>query len=160
MIVDILESSGVDFILSLPCNILSGIIAEIENRSIKHIPVCREEEGVGIAAGVALAGHRSMLLMQNSGLGNSVNAIMSLTSLYRLPLFIMMSHRGETGEKISAQIPMGKTAPLLFDAMNIDYLSVSSKIQLSELESFMKKTFTTFKINAAFLSRNLWNETS
>ena len=160
MIVDILESSGVDIVLSLPCNILAGIIAEIENRSMKHIPVCREEEGVGIAAGAALAENRPVLLMQNSGLGNSVNAIMSLTSLYRLPLFIMMSHRGEMGEKISAQVPMGKTAPLLFDAMNIGFLSVSSKVQLSELESFIKTTFNTRKINAAFLSRNLWHETS
>ena len=55
---------------------------------------------------------------------------------------------------------MGKTAPLLFDAMNIDFLSVSSKVQLSELESFIKTTFNTSKINAAFLSRNLWHETS
>ena len=58
----------------------------IDDGPIRHVPVTREEEGVGIAAGAALAGGKPLLLMQNSGLGNCVNALASLTGLYELPL--------------------------------------------------------------------------
>ena len=157
-IVDILELSGVDIIMSLPCNMLSGILSEIRKRSIRHIPVCREEEGVGIAAGAALAGKNPLLLMQNSGLGNSINALMSLTCLYKLPLFILMSHRGGRDEKISAQIPMGRSAPLLLDTLNIDCTIISSRSELDLLSSSIRDAFKNNAVKAAFLTRSIWNE--
>jgi sulfopyruvate decarboxylase alpha subunit len=158
LVVDSLESSGIDIILSVPCDMLSGIILEIKRRPIQHISVCREEEGVGIAAGCALAGRKPMLLMQNSGLGNSINALMSLTYFYKLPLFILMSHRGGQGEKILAQVPMGKAAPLLLDTLNIDFVTIKNTDDLEELETFIKATFKGSGINAAFLYRELWHE--
>ena len=158
-IVDILELAGVDIVMSLPCNMLSGILSEIGKRSIRHVPVCREEEGVGIAAGAALAGKNPLLLMQNSGLGNSINALMSLTCLYKLPLFILMSHRGGPGEKISAQIPMGQAAPLLLDTINIDSTTISSRNELDLLSSTIKDAFKNNAVKAAFLSRSIWDET-
>ena len=158
LVVDIAESSGVDIILSVPCDMLSGIILEVKRKSVQHIAVCREEEGVGIAAGCALAGRKPMLLMQNSGLGNSINALMSLTHFYKLPLFILMSRRGGQGEKILAQVPMGKAAPLLLDALNIDFLTIKNTADFDKLGTFIKKTFEDSGINAAFLSRELWHE--
>ncbi len=113
---------------------------------------------MGIAAGCALAGRKPMLLMQNSGLGNSINALMSLTYFYKLPLFILMSHRGEQEEKILAQVPMGKAAPLLLDTLNIDFVTIKNTADLEELETFIKATFEGSGINAAFLYRELWHE--
>ena len=89
LIAESLGRAGIDLVLSLPCNMLSGILAEIDRLPIRRIAVCREEEGVGIAAGAALAGRRPLLLMQNSGLGNCVNALASLTCFYVLPLFML-----------------------------------------------------------------------
>jgi sulfopyruvate decarboxylase alpha subunit len=157
-IVDIIESAGIDVVLSLPCNMLSGIMDEITLRNIKHVPVCREEEGIGIAAGVVLAGKRPMILMQNSGLGNCVNALMSLTTLYEMPLLILMSHRGGEGEQISAQMPMGGIAPSLLDTMKIDHKSISGSEALDSLVADIKKTFEQNKIFAVFLKRELWHE--
>jgi sulfopyruvate decarboxylase alpha subunit len=157
-IVDIIESAGIDVVLSLPCNMLSGIMDEITLRNIKHVPVCREEEGVGIAAGVVLAGKRPMILMQNSGLGNCINALMSLTTLYEMPLLILMSHRGGEGEQISAQMPMGGIAPSLLDTMKIDHKSISGSEALDSLVADIKKTFEQNKIFAVFLKRELWHE--
>ena len=158
-IVDIIESSGVDVVLSLPCNMLSGLMDEIDRRNIKHVPVCREEEGVGIAAGVVLAGKRPMILMQNSGLGNCVNALMSLTSLYEMPLLIMMSHRGGEDEKISAQKPMGEAAPLILDSMKIDHISIAGINELDGLKTDIDYAFENNEILAVFLKRGLWHET-
>ena len=157
-IVDIIESAGIDAVLSLPCNVLSGIMDEITMRNIKHVPVCREEEGIGIAAGVVLAGKRPMILMQNSGLGNCINALMSLTTLYEMPLLILMSHRGGEGEQILAQMPMGAIAPSLLDTMKIDHKSISGSEALDSLVADIKKTFEQNKIFAVFLKRELWHE--
>ena len=156
--VDIIESAGIDVVLSLPCNMLSGIMEEIDARRIKHVSVCREEEGIGIAAGVVLAGERPMILMQNSGLGNCINALMSLTTLYEMPLLIFMSHRGGKGEQISAQMPMGGIAPSLLDTMKIDHKSISGSEALDSLVADIKKTFEQNKIFAVFLKRELWHE--
>ena len=84
---------GIDFVCSVPCVMLSGVLKQLQGNSMCNIPVTREEEGVGIAAGAALGGKRPVLLMQNSGLGNAMNALLSLTKLYRLPLSLVISHR-------------------------------------------------------------------
>ncbi len=156
-IADIIESSGITPVMSLPCMLLAGIIEEINRReSIKHIPVCREEEGVGIAAGAVLAGKKPLILMQNSGLGNSINAIMSLTSLYRLPLFLLMSHRGGASEKIAAQVPMGIAAPKILKTLNIDYIKIDNIAEIDKLEHLLDRTFNESIISACFLDPELW----
>ena len=64
------------------------------------------------------------LIMQNSGLGNSINALASLDLLYHIPLLMIMSHRGVENESVCAQIPMGQlTIPLLED-LGIPYLEI------------------------------------
>jgi sulfopyruvate decarboxylase subunit alpha len=152
-----MQAAAVDMVLSLPCNMLSGILDEIDRLSIRRIPVCREEEGVGIAAGAALAGKRPVLLMQNSGLGNCVNALASLTCLYRLPLFLLMSHRGGPGEQISAQVPMGQAAPRVLEALAIPTITVKTSADLDTLTACMKQTYANSAVGAAFLSRELWH---
>ena len=158
-IVEIFMKEGIEPVLSVPCNLLAGILRGIERTPIRHIPVCREEEGIGIAAGAALAGEKPLLLMQNSGLGNSINALMSLTRLYKLPLFLLMSHRGGSGEKISAQIPMGAAAPDLLRTLGINFITIKTAHDLQGLQKLIRKTYALQEINAAFLARELWNET-
>jgi sulfopyruvate decarboxylase subunit alpha len=156
-IVQCMQAAAVDMVVSLPCNMLSGILDEIDRQSIRRIPVCREEEGVGIAAGSALADKRPLLLMQNSGLGNCVNALASLTCLYRLPLFLLMSYRGGPGEPIAAQVPMGQAAPGVLEALTIPYMLVETSADLDTLASFMSQTYANSAVGAAFLSRELWH---
>jgi sulfopyruvate decarboxylase subunit alpha len=63
--------------------------------------------------------------MQNSGLGNSINALASLDFLYEIPLMMIISHRGCEGEPIVGQVPMGRLTPRLLDAMEIPQFSPS-----------------------------------
>ncbi len=70
----------------------------------------REEEGVGIAVGAWLGGHRTSLLMQSSGLGNCVNAIASLAEAGQFPLLMIITMRGEWGEFNPWQVPLGRAA--------------------------------------------------
>jgi len=110
-----MKKIGIGIVTSVPCVNLTDLIALIEaDTSIRHLAVSREEEGVGICAGAYLGGMKPALLMQNSGLGNSINALASLDLLYGIPLLIIVSHRGVEGEEVSAQVPMGLlTEPLL-----------------------------------------------
>jgi sulfopyruvate decarboxylase subunit alpha len=119
-----MKRAGINFVTSVPCVNLQELLALVSgDPEIIHVPVTREEEGVGICAGAWMGGRRPALLMQNSGLGNSINALASLDMLYGIPLLMIISHRGGKGESIIGQVPMGRlTAPLL-DAMAIPHFS-------------------------------------
>ena len=117
-----LKDGGINFIVSVPCVNLSRLLEMIdEDDEIIHVPVTREEEGIGLCAGAFLGGKNPAILMQNSGLGNSINALKSLTELYEFPLLMIMSHRGTEGENICGQIPMGQSTPLILEAMNFNF---------------------------------------
>jgi len=117
-----LKESEINFIVSIPCVNLGKLLKMVEcDPEITHIPVTREEEGFGIAAGAYMGGMKPAILMQNSGLGNSVNVLASLYQLYKLPILMIMSHRGTEGEFMSAQVPMGKATPQILDALELPY---------------------------------------
>jgi len=72
-----------------------------------------EEEGVAISAGAWLGGQRSVLLMQSSGVGNCIN-MLSLATIARFPLLMIVTMRGEWAEFNPWQVPMGlATEPAL-----------------------------------------------
>ena len=117
-----LKDIGIDFIVSVPCVNLSKLLNMIdEDDEITHVPVTREEEGIGICAGAYLGGKKTAILMQNSGLGNSINALKSLMELYEFPLLMIMSHRGTEGENICGQVPMGESTPRILEAMDFKF---------------------------------------
>ncbi len=119
-----MKGAGIDFVASVPCVNLQDLLCTVDaDPDIIHVPVTREEEGVGICAGAYLGGKRPALLMQNSGLGNSINALASLNGLYKIPLLMIVSHRGGEGETIVGQVPMGRLTPELLDAMKIPRFS-------------------------------------
>src|SRR5512135_2877828 len=106
----LLKDAGVDFTASLPCEKIKGLL-EMVAETFFHVPLTREEEGVGICAGAALSGKRPAIFVQSSGVGNMINALLSLTGFYQLPLALFISHRGIYREKIAAQVPMGQRLP-------------------------------------------------
>lgn len=119
-----LKNAGIDFATSVPCVNLQELLALVErDQEILHLPVTREEEGVGICAGAWMGGRKPSLLMQNSGLGNSINALASLDILYRIPLIMIISHRGVSDEPIIGQVPMGRLTIPLLDALRISHIS-------------------------------------
>ncbi|MFX0104376.1 MAG: sulfopyruvate decarboxylase subunit alpha [Candidatus Hodarchaeota archaeon] len=154
-----IKNCGVNLILSLPCILLKGLLKLIyEKNEIEHIPLTREEEGVGIAAGAYLAGRTPAILMQNSGLGNSINAIKSLLEIYKIPVIFIMSHRGAEGENISAQIPMGQLTPDLLDLLNIRKFVVDSINNIKEIKNAINISKKSKKSVGILLKRSLWSE--
>ena len=159
-IIQILEEEEINFICSVPCVMLAGVLKGLEHTTITHVPVTREEEGVGIAAGAFLGGKRPAILMQNSGLGNSLNALLSLTKLYGLPLVLIISQRGGKGEKVLAQMPMGKATPNLLKAARIDYVRIKQRDDFTKMRRMIRKSFDNNRVAAILLLRKLWDETN
>ena len=157
-IVNILLEEDINLICSVPCIMLAGVLKRLEKSSITHIPVTREEEGVGIAAGAFLGGRKPALLMQNSGLGNSINALLSLTKLYGFPLPLIISQRGGKGEKVLAQMPMGKATTNLLKAARIDYVRIKGREDLIKMRKMIRKAFGNSRATAILLLRKLWDE--
>ena len=155
-IVKALENAGVNFYASVPCGLLDGILKIINHeKSVTHVPVTREEEGVGICAGAYLGGVTPALLMQNSGLGNSVNALLSLTGLYHIGLLLVIGYRGRRGEEqIEAQIPMGTATTKLLDIVQARYMIIDQERGVETITSFAKQTRD--EIRAVLLSPKVW----
>jgi sulfopyruvate decarboxylase alpha subunit len=80
------------------------------DKDMAAVPLTTEEEGIGLAAGAWLGGERAALLMQSSGVGNCVNAL-TLASNCGFPLLMLITMRGEAGERNPWQIPMGQATP-------------------------------------------------
>src|SRR5262249_58579242 len=112
----------------VPDNPLSHVVTELGDRyaDVGLTLATREEEAFGIAAGLYLGGRRPTVMLQSSGLGNSLNAITSLILPYQIPMLIVVSMRGDAGEWNAAQVPMGRAVRSIFDAIGVPHMTVTS----------------------------------
>ncbi len=108
----------------VPCSYLKPFINYvIDSPDIEYIGAANEGEGVAIAAGATLAGINSVVMFQNSGLGNAVNPITSLIHTFKIPSLIITTLRGEpNGPKDEPQHElMGKITTSLLDLMEVEW---------------------------------------
>jgi sulfopyruvate decarboxylase subunit alpha len=156
-----IKNLGVNLLLILPDNMIQGLLKVIyEKNEIRQVTITREEEGMGIAAGAYLGGMTPAIIMQNSGLGNSINAIKSLLQLYKIPILLIMSHRGGEGEKISAQNQMGQVTLTLLECIDVKTFVVNSIKTIENIKKAMKFMQDNSKTTAVVLERSLWREFS
>jgi len=159
----ILRRSGVDLVCTLPCDRVKRLIALLPTAfgpPLQHIPLTREEEGVGICAGAALAGKRAAIILQNSGIGNMINALLSLTGFYQLPLALFISHRGVYKEKIAAQIPMGEKLQGILKGAGLGYSLINTRADLNSIEKKLTALYRDNSIHAFLLSPEVWEDTT
>ncbi|NPV61861.1 MAG: sulfopyruvate decarboxylase subunit alpha [Methanotrichaceae archaeon] len=152
-----LKRAKVDFAASVPCVNLQRLLNMIDfDPGIAHVPVAREEEGVGLCAGAWMGGKRPALLMQNSGLGNCINALASLDFLYQIPLLMIISHRGSAGEKIIGQVPMGRLTPRILQAMDIPAFSPAAAEAEDAIFSAWELSLESRRPVAVLLDLKFW----
>lgn len=100
IIVNALRGAGINLVATLPDINLSELLGEVEeSRELIHVPVCREEEGIGICAGAYLVGKKCAAIMQNGGFFNSNNAIVSTLLQYQIPLLLLIYYAGDVGDR-------------------------------------------------------------
>lgn len=152
-----LRGMGIDFYTGVPDSLLKDICAYITDHADRKNNIIAANEGgaVGLAAGYHLAtGNIPVVYMQNSGLGNTVNPLMSLTDsdVYRIPVLLVIGWRGEPGVHDEPQhVKQGKTTLPLLDAMEIRHEIMSGdeaelEKQLAGGVRYMKETGRSFAL--------------
>lgn len=95
-----LKKAGIDFVATLPDEKMLEVIRTVERDSgLKHVPLCREEEGIGICAGAYLAGRKTALIMQNAGFLNSCNALTTTSLQFQIPTLLLIYYAGDIGDR-------------------------------------------------------------
>jgi len=95
---------GFDFYTGVPCSFLTPVINRVISRpGIDYIAAANEGDALAIAAGAWLAGRRTVVMCQNSGLGNLINPLTSLNYPFRIPTLMIVTWRGQPGLKDEPQ---------------------------------------------------------
>jgi sulfopyruvate decarboxylase alpha subunit len=118
--VDSLLAAGIDFFTGVPCSLVGPVIAELERRGLYHGET-REDAALGVAAGAYLGGKLPAVIMQNSGLGVSLNALGSLHLLYEMPCLVLVTWRGLDGRDAPEHLVMGQVMPGLLDLFGLPW---------------------------------------
>ncbi len=121
--VDPARRLGFDFWAGVPCSFLTPFINyTIGDSELTYISSANEGDAVAAATGAALGGHRAVAMMQNSGLGNAVSPLTSLNYVFRVPILLIVTLRGEPGKPDEPQHElMGQITPQLLDTMKIPW---------------------------------------
>jgi phosphonopyruvate decarboxylase len=150
---DILGSSlkefGFDFYAGVPCSFLKDLINYAIN-NCTYIGAANEGDAVAICVGANLAGKKSVVLMQNSGLTNATSPLTSLTHTFNVPILGFISIRGgEEGIKDEPQHElMGQITTRFLDLMNIRWAYLSTNPE--ELVNQIKQADTFIKNGTSF----------
>ena len=113
-----------DFYTGVPCSYLKPFINYvIDSDAIDYIAAANEGDAIAIGAGASLSGRNSIVMFQNSGLGNAVNPITSLNQIFKIPSLIITTLRGDPeGPSDEPQHKlMGKITPEILDLMEIKW---------------------------------------
>ena len=149
---DVVRRNGIRLFATVPDYIVSQALEHLwADRECTVVTACREEEALGILSGAFLAGQRGALLMQNSGLGNCVNALGSLNVAGQIPVVLVISHRGDLGEFNPAQVPVGQAAERILDALDIRHVTPRSIADLEAQADGLIKLGYTRGLPVAFL---------
>ena len=117
-----LKRCGIRFAVTIPDQWLAPLDTALRNDpAITLVPVAREEEGVGICAGLYFGNQKSALIIQNAGLLAATNSLNGVAVELQIPMLILVSYRGSIGDTYRYQFPKGKATEPLLRALDIPY---------------------------------------
>jgi phosphonopyruvate decarboxylase len=137
--VEAARQQGVQWYAGLPCSFLTPFINYVINdERLTYISSANEGDALAAAAGAAIGGKRTCVMMQNSGLGNAVNPLTSLTYVFKIPLLIICTHRGAPGLQDEPQHAlMGSITTILFETMRVPWEPFPAEV--TEIEAVLAR---------------------
>jgi phosphonopyruvate decarboxylase len=132
-----LQKAGVEFITGVPDSLLNDFCKHVETELPldRHVIAANEGNAIALAAGYHLAtGTVPLVYMQNSGLGNAMNPLLSLTNkeVYSIPMVLLVGWRGCPGVKDHAQHKkQGELTPSLLELMDIPFRVMEDNLEVS-----------------------------
>lgn len=117
-----LKAKGINFFTGVPDSTFKEVFRLLEQDvATTYIPAVSEDVAIGLAVGGRLGGQFPMVLMQNSGLGVSINALASLATLYKVPILLMIGWRGYQGKDAPEHLIMGESMLNLLQDIGVPY---------------------------------------
>ena len=144
-IIAAMRASGLEFVVSLPDITTSeGLLRPLSQQvDIRHLKVCKEDEGIGICAGLSYCNRRALMLMQNTGLFDSLNAIRALGGEYSLPICMMvglLSKEPERPPRESSVYSVRIVEPVL-EAMEIDHTLIETEADVAKIKPAIDRAY-------------------
>ncbi len=156
-IITSLVNNKVEFVTTVPCKQLGGVIEGVEKHpQIMHVPSNKEDEGMGLCAGAYMGGKRSCIFMQNTALGVTANTLATLIQFYQIPLPMLISYRGELGERVACQVEMAVHTKAILNQFNIQTYHFHNPGDVDELDAILNHTFMSRKPTAILTDANFW----
>jgi phosphonopyruvate decarboxylase len=146
-----LTENEVDFFSGVPDSLLKNFCSYITDSTLaeNHIIAANEGNALSIGIGYHLStGKIPLIYMQNSGLGNVINPLLSLADpdVYSIPLLMMIGWRGEQGVKDEPQHKkQGRVTIALLEAMEIPYIVIYTDSHITEVEVKLKEILALSK---------------
>ena len=124
-ILEVIKESGVEFVVSVPDITTSeGLLRPLaRDPALRHVRVCKEDEGVAICAGLSFCGRRGLLMMQSTGMYDSVNAIRAVAVEYGLPVCMLVGLQGALADEDPRESPkhIVRVAQPVLDALGVTH---------------------------------------
>lgn len=153
---DLVEGHGYDFFTGVPCSLFEGVTRILDREPrYGYVSAVREDLALGIAAGAYLGGRQPIVLMQNSGLGVSVNALVSLHQLYDIPTLLVVSWRGRHGQDAPEHLVMGDIMEPFLQLLRIPFLIGEPATLERDLASLTKQMRETRKPVALVVGKGM-----
>lgn len=153
-----LKGSGYNFFTGVPCSLLGALLEVITaDKTMPYYAAVREDAAFGLAAGAYMAGKKPAVLIQNSGLGYSLNVLTSLNLIYKIPVLAVVTWRGQ-GPDAPEHIVMGASCLRLMEAVGIP----SAAPEASELSNALRQAAHVTQVQrkpfALFIRRGIFGQ--
>ncbi|MEU5448442.1 MULTISPECIES: thiamine pyrophosphate-binding protein [Streptomyces] len=124
LLVQAFVDRGFTHFTGVPCSLLKGVFRVLESgegpaEGVSYLPAPREDSALGVASGLSAAGAKPVVLMQNSGLGYSLNVLTSLNLIYDLHVPLIVSWRGHDGNDAVEHDIIGRELLNLLDVFGL-----------------------------------------
>ena len=148
---------GVEYVITVPDRTTSeSVLLAIEgDQDLRHIKVCKEDEAFGISAGLSFCDKRSLVLIQNTGLLDSINALRAIGAEYGLPACVMvglLDKESDRQPKDSANYGVRIVEPIL-DAMGITHHLIETQADAAMIGNAIARAYETSTPVALLLGR-------
>ena len=121
---DLLLHEGIENFIGVPDSTMKHFISQGFKKK-KILITTREDEAIGVAAGISLSKQNALVFMQNAGFANSISTITSLIQLYEFPIVFLIGWRGYLKTDAPEHYKIGKIQPELLRAVGLDSKTVT-----------------------------------
>jgi len=148
-IIHAIKQAGVEFVLAVPDIVTSaGLLFPIAaDRSLKLVRVCKEDEAVAISAALSMCGKRALLLIQHTGLLDSINAVRAVAMEYSMPVVMMvglLEKEAGVPPRQSRRYGVRIVEPIL-EAMGMNHRLIESEADVSFIQPAIEEAYIQSK---------------